>query len=68
MTKVPNAVLALVTLFIIASFAAALWFAFQTRATQSEVRQKATYERCDENFPFRDDLQEACRLGADLPR
>lgn len=24
-----------------------------------------TYQKCEDSYPYRDDLQEACRLGAD---
>lgn len=63
-----NTLMVMVCLAIVASFAWAFWVAIGLKADARETAVQETYSGvwtwCQGRFPYREDLQEACRWGA----
>lgn len=54
-----------VTVVLVIVFAMVLILANTATRPVPAKDASETYQRCEDTYPYRDDLQEACRLGAD---
>ena len=67
--KLADAATVAMTAGAVVCFIIACWFSLEARAARIEEQQRhqsvEIYDWCESQFPFRDDLQHSCRLGAD---